>query len=359
MSGDERVDKDVILIVDDIELNREILAEILSDQYETRQACNGLEAVEMVLNQAENISLVLLDIMMPEMDGYEVLEILGTSGYLEKIPFIIITASGGDDNEIRCLGMGAVDFVNKPFNPDIVKSRVKAQVELKKHRDHLEELVEFNVQKITRVRENTVEFLASVIEYRHIESGQHVKRTRLMTEILLRYVRESGNMDEELSQVNPRLIVRATPLHDIGKISTPDHILLKPGKLTPEEFEVIKDHTRVGAALVDGLKDIEEPEYIRYCREICLHHHERWDGKGYPCGLAEKSIPLSARLMSIVDVYDALVNERVYKPAMLPQEALEILRMGAGLQFDPILVDIFLKHHESFQLKTEDSPAPV
>ena len=347
--------KDIILVVDDIDLNREILLEILSDQYDVMQACNGLEAVEMVVGNEDRISLVLLDIMMPEMDGYEVLEILNGSGYLEKIPVIIITASGGDENEIRCLELGAVDFVNKPFNPDIVKCRVNTQVELKKYKNHLEDLVEINVQKVTRVRENMVEFLASVIEYRHVESGQHVKRTRVMVETLLRQIRKSGRMDDELLQVDPQLIAKAVPLHDVGKISTPDHILLKPGKLTNEEFEIIKDHTRVGAALVDGMKDMEEPEYIRYCREICMHHHERWDGKGYPCGLAGKDIPFSARLMSIVDVYDALINERVYKPAMSPEEALEILRMGAGHQFDPVAVEIFLENHEEFAM-VEDDP---
>jgi putative two-component system response regulator len=302
----------------------------------------------MVLNNHHRLSLVLLDIMMPEMDGFQVLDVLKSGGYTQSIPVIIITASGGDENEIKGLHAGAVDFVNKPFHPEIVKCRVDAQVELKKHRDHLEELVEFNVRKIVSVREAVIEFMASIIEYRDTESGQHVQRTRLLADLLSKLVLQSGLMKDELSGFEPALFSKAVPLHDIGKITTPDSILLKPGRLTPEEFEIIKKHTVMGAEIITKMKTFDAPEYVKYCYDICLYHHERWDGKGYPTGLSGNSIPCSARMMAIVDVYDALVSERPYKKPFSHEEAMGIISGGRGTQFDPVLVDVFMQNNEQF-----------
>ncbi len=341
--------KDTVLVVDDIEVNREILVEILQEKYNILQAADGFEAVEQVMNHSSELDLILLDIMMPEMDGYEVLDVLRESGYVQKIPVIVITAAGGNEPEIRCLQAGAVDFVNKPFHPDIVRCRVDAHIELKKHRSQLEELVDRNVQKVLRVQGSMVEFLASVIEYRHVESGRHVRRTREMAELLASQAMRTGRLRDELSEADIRMMASAVPLHDIGKISTPDNILLKPGKLTPEEFAIIRQHTTLGAEIIDTMRDIEEPAYIRCCRDICLYHHECWDGNGYPEGLRGKQIPLGARIMSIVDVYDALTNARVYKPALTHAEAVALMRAGAGTQFDPVLSEIFLENHEKYQ----------
>ena len=343
--------RETILIVDDMELNREILVEILKDEYDTLQAANGYEAIDLVMRNADKLSCVLLDIVMPEMDGIEVLNILQSGGYAERIPIIIITASGGDENEITCLKSGAVDFLSKPFHPEIVKCRVTAQISLKRYRNHMEELVDENVKKVTLVREAMIDVLASVIEYRHCESGQHVKRTRQLAEQLLKNIKLSGKMDNELSGINTALLTKAVPLHDVGKISIPDHILLKPGKLDPEEFEIIKTHTTLGEGIINTLVGIEDEEYLTLSRDICVHHHERWDGKGYPSGLSGKDIPFSARIMAIVDVYDALTSPRVYKPAFSKEEATGILLEGRGSHFDPIICDIFL---DSLTTNTEN-----
>lgn len=345
--------KDKILIVDDIELNREILVEILKDEYDIIQAGNGFEAVEAVMRHADSLSLVLLDIMMPEMDGIEVLRVMRAGGYAERIPVIIITASGGDENEIKCLRSGAVDFLGKPFHPEIVKCRVSSQIALKHFRNQMEELVEDSVQKVVHVRDSMIDVLASVIEYRHCESGQHVRRTRALAERLMRNIKLSGRMDDELYAVNIAVAAKTVPLHDIGKISIPDHILLKPGKLTTEEFEIIKQHTVLGGEIINTMRGIEDDEYLRYSREICLYHHERWDGKGYPEGLCGRDIPFAARVMAIVDVYDALTSARVYKPAFSHEKAVEIMTEEMGKQFDPIMCGIFLQSFAEFVPETE------
>lgn len=341
--------RDKILIVDDMEVNREILAEILHKDYDLIQAKDGIEAVEQVKKNTNDLSLILLDIMMPGMDGYEVLETLRANGYTNKIPVIIITASGGSENEVRGLETGAADFITKPFFPKSVLCRVEAQIELRKHRLHLEKLVNANVQKVIAVRDATVDFLASVIEHRHVESGQHVKRTRLMAEVLLKKIVESKKMDSEIFADNSPSIAKAVALHDVGKIGIPDNILLKPGPLTKEEFEIIKTHPVIGARIVKDMSGIEDPDYLRACHNICLYHHERWDGKGYPEGRAGKDIPFAARLMAVIDVYDALTSPRVYKPAMTHKEALDLIVKGAGTQFDPVIVEIFAANAAEFE----------
>lgn len=341
--------KDTVLIVDDIALNREILVEILKYDYNIIEADNGFSAIETVINEHDKLSLVLLDIMMPEMDGYQVLDIMRSGGYLKSIPVIIITASDGNENEIKGLHAGATDFISKPFHPEIVKCRADAQIELKKHRSNLEELVEKNVRKIVSVRSAMIEFMAEIIEYRDTESGQHVMRTRLFADLLSRLVAESELMTSELANFNRINFIKAVPLHDIGKITTPDSILLKPDKLTYEEFQIMKQHTVMGAEIINKMKDFEEPEYIKYCHEVCLYHHERWDGNGYPCGLSGSAIPIPARMMALSDVYDALVSERSYKKPYSHQSAVEIMEQGIGTQFDPIISRIFVEHNEKFR----------
>ncbi|MGB2579585.1 putative two-component system response regulator [Elusimicrobium simillimum] len=341
--------KDKILIVDDIEVNREILVEILQKDYELIQAKDGIEAIEKVMHNAHDLSLILLDIMMPEMDGYEVLETLSRSGYTNKIPVIIITASGGNENEVKGLEAGAADYITKPFYPQSVLCRVEAQLELRKHRRHLEKLVNANVKKVVEMRDTMVDFLASIIEYRHVESGAHVKRTRLMAEALLKGVAASGKLDKEMAGVDMETVSKAVALHDVGKIGIPDNILLKPGKLTDEEFEVIKTHTTIGGQIVSQIEGVHDESYLKACREICLYHHERWDGKGYPEGKAGADIPLAARVMAVVDVYDALTTERVYKPAFSHEQSVDLITKGSGTQFDPVIVEVFLQNQEAFR----------
>jgi putative two-component system response regulator len=341
--------KEKILIVDDIDINREILKEILQNNYDIIEAKNGIEAIEKVVHNKNDLSLILLDIMMPEMDGYETLETLARSGYTNKMPVIIITAAGGNENEVKGLELGAADYITKPFFPESVLRRVESQLELIKHRKHLETLVKANIEKIIDMRDSMVDFLATVVEYRDGESGMHVKRTRLMMEELFKLLYESKKMEKEMLKINKEDISKAAALHDIGKISIPDSILLKPGKLTPEEFEIIKTHSVKGAKLIDGMKGINSQSYVKACRDIALYHHERWDGKGYPEGLSGNNIPLAARAMSVVDVYDALTTKRVYKPAFSHEESLEIISKGAGTQFDPVITEIFVQKGDVFK----------
>ncbi|WP_424244109.1 putative two-component system response regulator [Elusimicrobium posterum] len=346
--------RDKILIVDDIEVNREILVEILQEDYDLLQAKDGIEAVEKVMHNAHDLSLILLDIMMPEMDGYEVLETLTKSGYTNKIPVIIITASGGNENEVKGLESGAADYITKPFYPQSVRSRVELQLELRKHRQHLEKLVQANVQKVVQMRDSMVDLLASVIEYRDVESGEHVKRTRLMAEALLKGVAESHKLDKEMAMIDMDTVSKAVALHDIGKIGIPDNILLKPGKLTEEEFEIIKTHTTLGSEIISKIDGIKDQTYLMAARDIAHYHHERWDGKGYPKGLSGTQIPLSARVMSVVDVYDALTTQRVYKPAFPHEKAVEIITQGSGTQFDPVIVEVFLQSQNEFRNVAEN-----
>ena len=339
--------KDTILVVDDMDINRDILVDILQDEYYIIQASNGYEAVEAILRYSDDLSLVLMDIMMPKMDGLEVLGIMRAGGYVERVPVIIITATGGDDSEIKCLSSGAVDYLEKPFHPDIVRCRVRSQIALKHFRNRMEELVEKSVQKVISVRDSMIDVLASVIEYRHCESGQHVRRTRTLADQLMKNIKLSNRMNRELNNVNLSIAAKTIPLHDIGKIGIPDHILLKPGKLTVEEFEIIKQHTTLGAEIINTMHGIEDEEYLRYCHDICLYHHEQWDGKGYPKGLSGKDIPFSARVMALVDVYDALTSDRVYKPAFSHEASIEIIREDLGRKFDPVMGEIFINSFSS------------
>lgn len=339
--------REKILIVDDVEINREILLAILHKDYDIIQAKDGREAIDIVMRNSNEIALILLDIMMPDLDGYKVLEILQNNGF-GHIPVIVITAIGPGENEVKGLEAGAVDYISKPFYPQTVSVRVKHQIELRRHRMHLEELVKENVKKYTSVKDSLIDFLASVIEYRDVESGRHVKRTRLMFECLLNRIKESKRMEKEILSCNIDAVLKAVSLHDVGKIGIPDSILLKPARLTKEEFEIIKTHVTIGARIIRDVKDIGDESYLRAFHNICLYHHERWDGKGYPEGRKGADIPFEARVMSIVDIYDALTDVRVYKPAFSHEEAIiEIIKEKD--RFDPIIFEIFIENKEDFR----------
>lgn len=341
------MNREKILIVDDVEVNRDILHAILQKDHDVIQARDGIEAVDAVMHNAHEIALILLDIMMPEMDGYKVLEILQNNGY-GHIPVIVITAIGRGENEVRGLEAGAVDYISKPFYPQTVSARVKLQMELRKHKLYLEDLVNENVKKYTVVKDSMIDFLASVIEYRDIESSQHVKRTRLMFECLLNRIKKSGKMEKEISYCNTEAVLKAVSLHDVGKIGIPDSILLKPGRLTEEEFEIIKKHVTIGARIIKDIKDIGDQEYLTACHNICLYHHEKWNGKGYPEGRKGTDIPFEARVMTIVDVYDALTDARIYKPAFSHENAIKEL-IEEKEHFDPVIFDIFIENQEDFR----------
>jgi putative two-component system response regulator len=349
--------KDKVLIVDDVDMNRMILEAILSDDYEVLQAESGFAAIDILYNAVELPAIVLLDIMMPEMDGFEVLDLIKSNSRTTDIPVVFITAADIESTETRGLRSGAVDYVSKPFNPEVVKARVDNHLELKRYRDNLEETVEAKVRQLIRGKENMLETLATVIEYRNLESGHHVRRTSVLSRKLVNRMFDIPYYARQLNDMHHESMLKAVPIHDIGKIGVPDNILLKPGRLTPEEFDIIKTHTTIGSDIIDTLLTHDEgDEYLLHCRDICRHHHERFDGKGYPDGLAGENIPLSARILSIVDVYDALANSRVYKPAIPHDETVKIIHSGSGTQFDPGVVSAFMDIHASFpSLSLDDS----
>lgn len=346
--------KVTILIVDDVEINRMILESILSDDYIIEQAENGIQALTKLLNGTCKPSLVLLDIMMPEMDGFEVLKKMRENELTKDIPVIFITGADTKENEAHGLKSGAIDYIVKPFDNDIVKLRVNNQIELGLHRHHLEELVNKKVNALTAAKENILSTMAQVIEYRSLESGDHVKRTAILTGIITEILLRHPDFKTELIKNDYHIMIKAAPLHDVGKIAVPDSILLKQGKLTTEEFAIMETHTTKGAEIIAELlkdeNDGSENLYLRHCYDICRYHHERWDGKGYPDKISGEAIPLSARIVSIVDVYDALVSKRVYKPAFTHEEAIKLIAEDAESgKFDIRIVEALFSSEEVFR----------
>ena len=335
-------DGDVILIVDDIEINRIILQEILQDDYRIIEAASGEEAFKILFEDKILPTAVLLDIIMPDIDGFQVLDRIKQHEKTKNIPVLFITAADSDETESRGLKSGAADYVTKPFNHDVVRARVDNHINLARYRHSLERLVAKKAAEVTRTYEQTLEVLATIIEYRNLESGAHVRRTTLLTEVIVAKMLEIEAFRSVLLTENIHSLIKASALHDIGKIGISDTILLKPGKLTSEEFDVIKTHTTIGRQIIESIAlDLPDHDmYLKYAEDICHNHHERWHGKGYPYGLKGENIPLSARIISVVDVYDALVSQRCYKGAYSHDVSLGIIMEGRGTQFDPSIVDI-------------------
>jgi len=344
-----------VLLVDDVDMNVMILEEILKDDYHVLTANNGKQALDVLKNVKVLPKIILLDVQMPEMTGREMFDILKMDEDLKRIPVIFITAE--NDSESELLAAGAVDFINKPFTPEIVKLRVRNQIELKKYSDSLEEMVaEKTAEVIQKTEEanktldNALQGLANVIEHRDFESGEHVKRTQFYVGTLAKHlILTRSRYAEELLLLQPEIIVKSMALHDVGKIAIPDRILLKPGRLDPEEYEIMKTHTSRGREIIGELGDIKSSLYLKHCEDICFSHHERWDGKGYPQCLKEDDIPLAARMASLADVYDALVCARVYKSAMPYTEAVKIIEDGRGTQFDPVICDALVLIQDEFR----------
>jgi putative two-component system response regulator len=337
-----------VLVVDDVDMNVMILEEILKDDYHVITAGNGKEALAKLNDAMELPKLILLDVMMPEMTGRQMFEIMKADKAFRRIPVIFITAE--NDSESELLAAGAVDFINKPFLPEIVKLRVRNQIELKNYSDSLEIMVAEKTAEATKTLDNALQGLANVIEHRDLESGEHVKRTQLFVETLCDYLINCGSIyAEELVNLKPDIIMKSMALHDVGKIAIPDRILLKPGKLDPDEYEIMKTHTTRGKEIIGELGDVNSSLYLKHCEDICYGHHERWDGRGYPRQLREKEIPLAARLASLADVYDALVCARVYKAAMPYEEAIRIILDGKGSQFDPVITDAVVEIQDRFR----------
>ena len=353
--------KEVILIVDDVDINRTILRETLLDDYDILEAANGIDALKILFPTddvpAEKLpTAILLDVMMPGMDGFEVLEVIKKNNATKNIPVLFITATDSEEIESKGLKAGAADYITKPFNIDVVRARVDNHINLARYRNNLEQLVEIKTAEVTRTYESTLEVLATIIEYRNLESGTHIRRTTLLTGVLVDKMLESEKFKKALETLNISSLIKASALHDIGKIGIPDGILLKPGKLTNDEFNMIKTHTTVGSHIIDSISENlpDNDMFLKYAKDICHYHHERWDGNGYPAGLSGEEIPLSARIVSLVDVYDALVSPRCYKDPYSHDVSIGIITDGRGTQFDPDIVDLLPEVAEAFKSIEED-----
>jgi len=328
-----------ILIVDDVEINRTILAEIFKDDYNILEADNGLQAIEMI-NGSFGISAVLLDLIMPGINGLEVLKEMNKSGKTDSIPVFLITAAESQKALMDGYQLGAVDVIMKPFMPNFIKCRINNVIELYAHRNKLEHIVAKQVERLNSLNQSMVETLATVIEFRDCESGEHVKRIVRLTKILMTQVSEMYP-EHHLPETEIDKIVTSSILHDVGKISIPDRILNKPGRLTEEEFEIMKQHTVKGCEILQNIPDIIDEGVYKYSYDICRHHHERWDGRGYPDGLSGDDISIWAQVVSVADVYDALTAERVYKKAFSHEKAVQMIHDGECGTFSPKLLKAF------------------
>ena len=339
--------KSKILVVDDEEINRDILQDIFEDQYEIITASNGQEAIDKIVSDTEDISIVLLDIMMPIKTGFDVLDELYSIKLLEKIPVIVITGDDSSASVKRCFEYGVVDVINKPFDAAIAQLRVKNAVELYQNKNNLEkrvqeqtaELINRN-EKLSQINEKTISLLAAVVEYRDIESGNHIQRIRSYTNVFAQKLMEAFP-EFGLTQSDVKDITYASTLHDVGKVSIPDAILLKPGKLTDEEYNVMKNHTVNGANILEGMKDTWDEGLYKISHNIARHHHERYDGKGYPDKLKGDNIPIEAQIVAIADCYDALVSERPYKKPISNDEAFNMIQNGECGAFSPKVLECF------------------
>jgi len=338
-----------ILLVDDNTTNLQLLHETLDGQgYKLLIAKNGKTALAIAAKARP--SLILLDIMMPEMDGYEVCRRLKSDESTSQIPIIFITALVDEEDEAKGLRLGAVDYLTKPINPELVRARVRNHLELKLYQDHLENLVKERTRRLALTQAVTIESLATLAEYRDPETGGHIKRTQNYVKALAVHLKDHPRYRDELNDDIIELLYLSAPLHDLGKVGVPDHILLKAGKLTDDEFEEMKQHTVYGHdALLITEQKLGEDTFLSYAREIAYTHQEKWDGSGYPSGLKGDEIPLSGRLMALADVYDALISKRVYKPPFPHEKAVQIIVEGRGQHFDPDLVDAFVELQERFR----------
>ncbi|HEV7455712.1 MAG TPA: HD domain-containing phosphohydrolase [Roseococcus sp.] len=370
-----------ILVVDDMPQNLLLLGELLQPAYQVRAANSGERALR-VARTAPRPDLILLDVMMPGMDGHQVLRQLRADPATRDIPVIFVTALEETAEEEHGLALGAVDYITKPIVPPILLARVRAHVELSRARrrlavqnDWLEAEVRRRTAEIRLVQELCIRALTSLSEARDQETGRHILRTQAYVAVLARHLAGHPRFAEALAGRRAEMLVQAAPLHDIGKVGIPDAILGKPGALTPEEFAVMKTHPAIGARAIEAAMEqalaaaddttVEQAPgamaFLRTAHQIALSHHEKWDGTGYPQGLAGEAIPVAARLMSVADVFDALTSRRVYKPALDLEEATRIITAGRGKAFDPEVVDAYLACREEFTAiarRLADPPPP-
>ena len=339
----------VILVVDDDTANLALAQKILGKEYRVAAANSGEVAFKYLENKCPN--LILLDINMPEMDGFQVMEKLRSMEQFAHIPVIFLTADNEPEIETRCFATGAVDYVVKPFIPDVLLSRVCRTLELEKYRSELEHMVEEQMQiimartrRISQIQEQVIMGMATLIETRDNSTGKHVKNTRTYVRMIANELRAREMYTDILTDDYIVNLCKAAPLHDVGKIRISDAILRKPARLTEEEFNSMKLHTVYGRQIINEIiGGVEDPEYVKIAEDIAMYHHERWDGTGYPIGLKGEDIPLCARIMALADVFDALYEERCYKEPIRPvYKIMQIIKEGKGTQFDPVIAEVFV-----------------
>ena len=350
-----------VLVVDDTPDNLMLMAALLKDKYRVKVANSGEKALRIL--QGDPLpDLILLDIMMPGLSGHQVAERLQQDPRTRDIPIIFLTAMTAVESEIQGLALGAVDYITKPISPPRVLARVDTQLKIKAAADFLRDQNDFLEQEVQRrtrevmaIQDVTIQAMASLAETRDNETGNHIRRTQHYVKLLAELLRDHPRFRHFLDDDTIGLLFKSAPLHDIGKVGIPDHILLKPGRLTVEEFEIMMTHTTLGRDAIQRAEDQLgiSVDFLRLAKEIAYSHQEKWDGSGYPQGLAGDAIPISARLMAVADVYDALISRRVYKSGMSHEEAVDIIRQGGGWHFDPDVCDAFLSAAEQFKAIVE------
>lgn len=347
--------RSTVLIVDDTPANLSVLAGLLKDRYRIKVANNGLKALELAASAPPD--LVLLDIMMPEMDGYEVCRRLKAEEATRRVPVIFLTAKMATEDEERGFSVGAVDFIHKPISPPIVAARVRTHLAIKDWQDFLLDQnawlqgeVERRLSEVNHLQDASIYVMVSLAEFRDECTGNHIRRTQEYVRLLAQRLAELPRYGSILNAAYIEQVAKSAPLHDIGKIAIPDNILLKPGKLTEDEFTIMKTHSMRGYDMLKQAGSFmgEQGEFFRVAMDIARHHHEKWDGSGYPDGVAGDAIPLAARLMAVADVYDALCSARPYKRRMSHEQASSFIVDGRGRHFDPEVVDAFLAVTDEF-----------
>ncbi|MCR4610296.1 MAG: response regulator [Lachnospiraceae bacterium] len=351
-----------ILIVDDDEMERKMICDILSDEYYILEAESGKDALKTIESRGNSISGIVLDYMMPEVNGLEVLEKMKATGMIKKIPVLVLTGDKQSDIETKCLTLGAVDYMRKPIEALLIKTRVTNACEINAYKKDLEaqvakqmdtlqkqnRLLSIQAERIKKSQEKMGDVLGSIVEYRNVESGDHVLKVKEFTRIIARCYMELYP-DSGLTNDRIDTIVSASALHDVGKISIPDSVLLKPGRLDEYEYELIKSHTIRGAEMLENVDGVWSDEFKRCCANICKYHHEKYDGEGYPYGIVGDEIPLEAQLVSIADVYDALVSERIYKKAYSFDKSFHLIITGEAGVFSPKILECFRKSREKLE----------
>ena len=334
----ESLRKKKILVVDDSEMNRSILADMLGDDYEILEATNGVEAIAAIKERESEITLMLLDIVMPQMDGFEVLSIMNKGGWIGNIPVIMISAETSSNLVNQAYDMGVTDYISRPFDGKIVRRRVNNTIMLYTKQKMLQGMIAEQILEKEKSSSLMVDILSNIVEFRNGESGLHVLHVRTITETLLKHLAEKTDQ-YDLNHTKIAMISLASALHDIGKISIDEKILNKPGRLTDEEFVIMKTHSAIGGDMLMNVAHRRDEELVKVAYEICRWHHERYNGRGYPDGLKGEEIPISAQVVAMADVYDALTSKRVYKPAFSHEKAVEMIMNGECGVFNPLLLE--------------------